>query len=58
MSEADKLAQAEAAEKDMMATYTTAGHGNGAKPVDAFEELKKMAAAASVKHPPKAITIK
>lgn len=54
LAEAESLANAENAEKALLESFT----GVNGKAKDAFEELKALAASASVIQPPKAITIK
>ncbi len=56
LAESQALAKAEASESELLSSYAVSG--NGHKPKDAFEELKAMAAKASVNNPPKAIAIK
>jgi glutamate synthase (NADPH/NADH) len=71
LAESEALAKAEAAEAELLDSYNNNGHAapsngngrptaakNGHKPKDAFEELKALAAAATVSKPPRAITIK
>ncbi len=70
LADAEALAKAEAAELQLLEAYAASapapaepssnGHLNGSKkkPKDAFDELKQLAAKATVSKPPRAITIK
>lgn len=53
LAESEAMSKAEAGEKQLLDSYA----GNGTKPRDAFDELKALAAKATVGAPPRAIAI-